>query len=758
MFYRIIYKYKSANIFKSKKTSFLNLFISKIVNFKILKIKFQITPQMSTKRKISVSELILHYEEMARISDKGSPRPVSCEVTSLTDKHKSVTLQAIGKITCKSQAKITKNIEISNRNVDKRLFLNVNVIEVNQLDEKCFELELEKQNNAKEAGIKNIKSKKLPPTLLQTAKYLKTRPDSKNHNFEEDKSEIQDRREHCKEEILSPLGKGNNIFQIKTNEFSQKSFDLCVSEERGGQKDEKTLQRKVFTLQNKNEDNDVDMKAINKENNYNNTLPALYKMTLLAPNHDNNDNKLPAPYQNINVQSSKNSKKVDKGKLQITRKIGKGNIPKKTGRMDFEDSDSVIEMYLRFITTPQPRRIIFSSDTWGSLLGNNDSPMADGDKLVLNGNKTGCNFKNKLDYVLVVSSEPLKNISKENEKAKRIESGDDFSVAIDHNANKLIHVDSISPKSINSEVMLVSQQEVGAFCKRDELLSEKIDSPDLIHEIEGSNKEGVNNQKITSGNKPRQAKTSEIPLKDIKPIFQDVKEEASALNLHDSTLTTYAQANEDAIKIVNLHRKEKSFLEKIMGLFTCCEGNFKNKNPVNHKIYELVDHIELNCYHRPNLFRMPCKGDNYKNIFKEIQNHEKTDFGKFSAIDNVAALKMYLKVELDGFFDPDTTKIIFTSLMNMGEEGEDILRRHGKYLIAKDRLVLLIKILTMFIKISDNFYKTGCKYNDLVDILTSYFFSTGGVNKVNNTDLFNTGRIICDVYNLYGVKNVLKCE
>lgn len=256
-------------------------------------------------------------------------------------------------------------------------------------------------------------------------------------------------------------------------------------------------------------------------------------------------------------------------------------------------------------------------------------------------------------------------------------------------------------------------------------------------------------------------KAYEVPLKDIKPRKVYIDDEPIPFKNQEALRRNYIQANAAAMETIRKFQKEKTFFQKLLGVLSCRLWygiTEENINQVNPKIYDLINHITQLCHHAPHLFRTPCIRENYKTLLNKIRNNEEVDFREFTAVDNVSALKMYIREDLDGLLSVKTTKVIFKSLLKMAAEGEDILIKHGKYFIAKDRLVLLYKILCMFVKISDNFYKTKCRYDELVAILIPYIFPARGIRNVGKRDLWQAGRLICKPYDLFVLRSVLITE
>lgn len=318
----------------------------------------------------------------------------------------------------------------------------------------------------------------------------------------------------------------------------------------------------------------------------------------------------------------------------------------------------------------------------------------------------------------------------------------------------------LSNGHIQKAIILNSGQEVGVPCK---------EGGDSQFEAQGSKKTEINDRKGEPSKQKggssmnnimkRTPEADELMQEEIKPKKAYIDDESTSYEMPENPEINYTQANTAAIEIIRRYEKEKSIFQKIFEFFTCkpcCGSTIENTDQVNPKIYELVDHIDQNCCGVSHLFRTRRVGKNYKILLKKIRNIEEINFRKFTALDNVSALKKYLKVDLDGFLNVKSTEIIFKSLMTCGFEGEEALKNHGRYLIVKDRLVLLHKILILFVKIGRNFYRTKCRYNDLIAVLVPYIFPVGGISGVRNTDLLKAGRLICEPYDLDVIECILR--
>lgn len=306
-----------------------------------------------------------------------------------------------------------------------------------------------------------------------------------------------------------------------------------------------------------------------------------------------------------------------------------------------------------------------------------------------------------------------------------------------------------SARTFHRSLLIHSSQEFVAFPIEGNNHDQVPDKTEIINK---QNKKPLINKII--GKTPS---VDEVALIDIKS--QNVCAQNVAIPLKKTLMSkNYTRANTTAIKIVNKIKRGKSLFQKLLEIFSwrpCCNSTIENAERVNSKIYMLINNIYKTCHNEPHLFCRPCPGENYKTLLDKIRGREDVDFQEFTAVEKVAALKMYLKEDLDGLLNIKTTKVIFEGLLTMGAAGEETLQNHGKFLIAKDRLVLLYKILTMFVEISDNFYRTRCWYDDLVLVLIPYLFPANGISGVVSKDLLRAGRLICKPYDLYRVERVL---
>lgn len=252
-----------------------------------------------------------------------------------------------------------------------------------------------------------------------------------------------------------------------------------------------------------------------------------------------------------------------------------------------------------------------------------------------------------------------------------------------------------------------------------------------------------------------------MTLNSIKTLEIQINDQTNPLNESEIQKISYTGANTAAMEKISRFRQDKTCFQKIIDIFIYkpCRGFAgENTDDVNPKIYDLIDYIEQNCYSMMYLFFIPCWSKNYKALLHMIRRNEDDNFKKFSAIENVSALKMYLQEDLGGLLSIKTTRLILNSLLPMGAEGDETLKKHGKYLIERDRLILHCKILTLFVKISNNIHKTKSRYDDLVTNLTPYILPVCGISNFAKTDLLKIGKLICYPYDLKEVESVLRTK
>lgn len=330
----------------------------------------------------------------------------------------------------------------------------------------------------------------------------------------------------------------------------------------------------------------------------------------------------------------------------------------------------------------------------------------------------------------------------------------DFSNVISEE-QMLFNMRRLAEKQVSSRPIFIahifnSNQEVGASCSEDKgVCKNEIGKQEKMNKL----------VKIVTEDKKQLAKTDEIPLNKIKNPKVFINDETTPFKRVEFPKTNYFQAHAVAIETIGRCKKEKSIFQKIMKFFTCRSSRDtanENTEPVNSKIYDLIEHINQNCYDVPYLFLTPYDYSKSKNILKMIRNRDEIDFYQFALADSIAALGMYLREDLKCLFSVKDTKMIFKTLLTMGAEGEKVLKKHAKYLISKDRLLILHMILTLFVKISSKIDKIDIRYEGFVGVLIPNLFPTDAVENVIYLDLLKVAQIICEQSELDQLENVLK--
>ncbi|KAG0442448.1 hypothetical protein DMUE_0262 [Dictyocoela muelleri] len=378
--------------------------------------------------------------------------------------------------------------------------------------------------------------------------------------------------------------------------------------------------------------------------------------------------------------------------------------------------------------------------------GPNDSAVSN---IVSDSNKNDSvnNESNKNDAVNnELENKQIKDQDKF-EKSEELNSKSDKNFKIDdnfiQNDNASLHGESNSKNEVINEKVIENQDSLN---RKDDLKEDKCESHgnDSIS-ISEDKKDDVTFQEI----KPRKVYIDD----DSKP-FEKIS--------HKELLEQdFSEKSQSARKNILQYEKERGFFKKLYEFLTCrscCGFETENTNSINPVIYKLVDYLNQNYSTSPHLFKTKDLREDYKKILEMIRKNEQIDFDEFTAVDIVSALKMYLREEIDGFLDVKMTRVIFESLIEMDKKGEEIIRQNGKMVIVRDRLLLLFKVLTLFIKISGNYFKTGCKYNELVEVIAPYFFPISGCQDVEKGEIIKVAQLICDKNNLEEIEKIFYYE
>ncbi|KAG0439273.1 hypothetical protein DMUE_2552 [Dictyocoela muelleri] len=148
---------------------------------------------------------------------------------------------------------------------------------------------------------------------------------------------------------------------------------------------------------------------------------------------------------------------------------------------------------------------------------------------------------------------------------------------------------------------------------------------------------------------------------------------------------SFSKAQKDATEAILTHKEKMSIFGQICDFFTsgmCCSAPEENTAEVNPAIYTMIDYLESNHYNNPNLFKSRCTDENYKEIVRDLTNGENVEFWNYNPHEIVAALKMYVGKEINGFLNTEYSEIILKVLLNKGEEGELIIKQNGKLVMA----------------------------------------------------------------------------
>ncbi|KAG0440506.1 hypothetical protein DMUE_1696 [Dictyocoela muelleri] len=219
----------------------------------------------------------------------------------------------------------------------------------------------------------------------------------------------------------------------------------------------------------------------------------------------------------------------------------------------------------------------------------------------------------------------------------------------------------------------------------------------------------------------------------------------------------FTKAQKDASEAILAHKEKNNIFGQICDFFTCgmcCSGSEDNTVEVNPAVYTMIDYLESNHYNHSNLFTTPCTDENYKEIVRVLTNGDNVEFWNYNPYEIVAAIKMYVGKELNGFINTEYSEIILKVLLNKGEEGELIIKQNGKLVMAQDRLKLLIKILNLFKKMN-NLNRNKIYYDELVASIAPYFFPLNLCCDVSNDDILKATTLVCDSSDLTKIRIML---
>ncbi|ELA47412.1 hypothetical protein VCUG_01063 [Vavraia culicis subsp. floridensis] len=184
--------------------------------------------------------------------------------------------------------------------------------------------------------------------------------------------------------------------------------------------------------------------------------------------------------------------------------------------------------------------------------------------------------------------------------------------------------------------------------------------------------------------------------------------------------------------LLQMKSKKKNALfmiiEKIEKMFLDEDLNYIPRETVDSRIFELLDHFEVCGTSCIGFLRLPGKTDVYHKMLEQMKGPTKIDFGRYEMRDNCSLFKLYMRKELKGIIYPCLAPTLYYLHDRNRRDELCKIKKYLPFVFVGLRRRLLLRILHLYRKISENEEVTKMNIRSLVVCSTPSFFPAYDTN------------------------------